>query len=69
MVRAPFSAGADWMVWRVTLGAAPPGKARHNLAAIDNLLERSAANFPEHRALLANIPPRPTEASLQLYLW
>ena len=50
-------------------GAAPPGRLRHNLAAIDNLLERSAANFPEHRALLADIPPRPTEASLQLYLW
>ena len=48
---------------------APPGKLRHDLAAIDNLLERSAANFPEHRALLANIPPRPTESSLQLYLW
>lgn len=40
-----------------------------DLAAVDNLLERSAANFPEHRALLAAIPPRPTEASLQLYLW
>ncbi|WP_329741843.1 tryptophan halogenase family protein [Dyella sp. A6] len=47
----------------------PPGKLRHDLAAIDNLLERSAANFPEHRALLADIPARPRETSLQLYLW
>lgn len=49
--------------------AAAPGKLRHSLAAIDNLLERSATNFPGHRELLADIPPRPTEASLQLYLW
>jgi hypothetical protein len=47
----------------------PPGKPRHDLAAIDNLLERSASNFPAHRALLADIPSRPTETSLQLYLW
>jgi hypothetical protein len=49
--------------------ATPPGKLQHNLTAIDNLLERSAANFPDHRSLLANIPPRPRETSLQLYLW
>ena len=48
---------------------AAAGRPRHDLSAIDNLLERSIANFPEHRALLANIPPRPTESSLQLYLW
>jgi hypothetical protein len=47
----------------------PPGKLRHDLAAIDNLLERSAMNFPDHRALLADIPSRPRETSLQLYLW
>ncbi len=46
-----------------------PRQAQHNLAAIENLIERSAMNFPDHRGLLADIPPRPREDSLQLYLW
>ena len=44
-------------------------EAQHNLAAIDNLIERSAMNFPDHRALLQHIPARPDEQSLQIYLW
>lgn len=44
-------------------------EAQHNLAAIDNLLDRSAQNFPDHHALLQAIPLKPKEESLQLYLW
>lgn len=44
-------------------------EGQHNLAGIDNLIERSAQNFPDHRALLGNIPARAREDSLQLYLW
>ena len=44
-------------------------KPLHDLAAIDNLIERSAMNFPDHRELLQNIPLKPKESSLQLYLW
>jgi len=43
-------------------------EARYNLAGIDDLLERSAANYRDHRAVLEDIPPRRTGA-LQLYLW
>jgi hypothetical protein len=40
-----------------------------NMAEIDELVERSARNFPEHRALLADIPPRPATRPPQLYFW
>ena len=46
-----------------------PDEAQHSLAAIDNLLDRSAQNFPDHRTLLQAIPLKPKEDSLQLYLW
>ncbi|TQD49724.1 tryptophan 7-halogenase [Lysobacter aestuarii] len=52
-----------------SLQAPTPLQAQHNLAAIENLIERSALNFPDHRGLLADIPPRPKEDALQLYLW
>ena len=51
------------------VGSHASGDAPHSLAAIDNLIERSARNFPDHRALLGAIPPRPREESLQLYFW
>jgi 2-polyprenyl-6-methoxyphenol hydroxylase-like FAD-dependent oxidoreductase len=49
----------------------PPtlAEARYNMAEIDNLLDRSVANFPDHRAVLANIPPRRSDDSLQVYFW
>ena len=48
----------------------PPSaaEARYRMEEIDDLLNRSQANFPDHRAALANIPPRRTDA-LQLYFW
>jgi hypothetical protein len=44
-------------------------EGKHDLAAIDNLLGRSALNFPDHRACLADIPPKVVERSLQMYMW
>jgi 2-polyprenyl-6-methoxyphenol hydroxylase-like FAD-dependent oxidoreductase len=44
-------------------------EAQHSLAAIDNLIERSAQNFPDHRELLQQIPAKPKEESLQVYFW
>jgi tryptophan 6-halogenase len=44
-------------------------EARYSMAEIDNLLQRSALNFPDHGAALAAIEPRRTDPSLQLYFW
>jgi glycine/D-amino acid oxidase-like deaminating enzyme len=43
-------------------------EARYNMAEIDDLLKRSAANFGDHRSVLGNIPPGRSEA-MQLYFW
>ncbi|HEU4671027.1 MAG TPA: tryptophan halogenase family protein [Dyella sp.] len=51
------------------VGTRPSGDAPHSLAAIDNLIERSASNFPDHRELLGAIPPRPRGETLQVYFW
>ncbi len=49
---------------------APKGhQARHDLAAVDDFVSRCATNFPDHRELLAHIPPRVGDKTLQLYLW
>lgn len=39
----------------------------HNLAAIANLIQRSALNFPDHRSRLNEISGRRKEESLQAY--
>ena len=44
-------------------------QARHRLDAVDDFVSRSALNFPDHRELLADIPPRVGDKTLQLYLW
>jgi hypothetical protein len=41
----------------------------YGVAEIDNLLERSAANYRDHREVLSNIPPRRKGQSLQVYFW
>ncbi|HLI17702.1 MAG TPA: tryptophan halogenase family protein [Rhodanobacteraceae bacterium] len=48
----------------------PPTRqeARYSLAEIDNLIERSALNFPDHRTFLQAIEPKP-EPSLQVYFY
>jgi hypothetical protein len=44
-------------------------EARYNMTEIDNLLSRSAANYPDHREALQQIPPRRESSTVQLYLW
>jgi glycine/D-amino acid oxidase-like deaminating enzyme len=44
-------------------------EARYSMTEIDNLLDRSARNFPEHRDALDQIEPRRTEDTLQIYFW
>src|SRR6202163_1097193 len=51
------------------LRAPTAAEARYNMADIDNLLDRSVANFRDHRAVLASIPPRRNDDSLQIYFW
>ncbi|HEY2145945.1 MAG TPA: tryptophan 7-halogenase, partial [Steroidobacteraceae bacterium] len=41
----------------------------YRIEEIDNLLERSAANFRDHREVLDRIPPRRKSRSLQVYFW
>ena len=43
--------------------------AVYSIADIDNLLERSAANYPDHRGALAHIVPRRSGPSLQVYFY
>jgi len=49
----------------------PPStqEARYNMAEIDNLLDRSAVNYPDHRGALASIAPRRADPALQIYFW
>ena len=42
-----------------------PREGRFDLEGVDNLLERSAVNFPDHRACLRDIPP--DSARLELF--
>jgi hypothetical protein len=46
-----------------------PLEAQHDLDGVDNLIERSLLNFPDHRSFLRDIPPKVIEHSLQMYLW
>jgi hypothetical protein len=39
------------------------------MAEIDDLLDRSQENYPDHASVLGQIPPRRTDPSLQLYFW
>src|SRR5215469_2485781 len=44
-------------------------EARYKMAEIDDLIRRSAGNFPDHKRTLAQIPPRRREPALQAYFW
>jgi hypothetical protein len=46
-----------------------PQEARYDMAEIDNLLDRSAGNYPGHRDALARIAPRRPDPTLQIYFW
>jgi hypothetical protein len=54
---------------RHTLRAPTAHEARYRMPEIDNLLERSLANYPDHREALTRIAPRRADDSLQIYLW
>ncbi len=45
-----------------------PPVAKYNLNELDNLLDRSAINFPDHRTFLRAIQPKP-ERTLQVYFY
>ncbi len=51
------------------LRAPTPSEARYHMPEIDNLLDRSAANFRDHREVLGNIPARRRADALQIYFW
>jgi 2-polyprenyl-6-methoxyphenol hydroxylase-like FAD-dependent oxidoreductase len=57
-----FPDGAD-------LRAPSAAEARYNMEEIDNLMRRSAANYPDHRSTLTQIPARRQEPALQAYFW
>jgi hypothetical protein len=44
-------------------------EARYRMAEIDNLIARSASNFPKQKDLLAKIPPKRHEEAPQIYFW
>jgi hypothetical protein len=47
----------------------PPAGEFQDMAEVDDLIARSAANFKEQRELLRAIPPRNRTPSLQSYHW
>jgi len=68
----------SWYCILAGMGIFPEGERLHppngaaaayDIAEIDNLIERSALNFPDQRAALERIAPRPKEKSLQIYFW
>lgn len=52
-----------------TLRAPTAEEGRYRMEQIDDLLDRSAANYPDHRQALAHIAPRRPVPPLELYLW
>jgi 2-polyprenyl-6-methoxyphenol hydroxylase-like FAD-dependent oxidoreductase len=68
----------SWYAIMAGMGIFPDGGQLHapnvregiyRMAEIDDLIERSSANFPEHRAALGHIVPRRTGPSLQVYFF
>jgi len=51
------------------LRAPSAGETRYRMEEIDKLLQRSAGNYPDHKSVLARIPPRRREPALQAYFW
>jgi hypothetical protein len=51
------------------LRAATPADGAFNVAEIENLVSRSAMNFPAQREVLEAIPPKAREEALQIYFW
>jgi hypothetical protein len=51
------------------LRAPTTAELRYSMPEIDNLIARSSANYPDHRAALERIAPRRTDPALQIYFW
>lgn len=79
IAKGSFGRGYPIMSWYSLLagvGLFPDGvraptsqEAKYDMAEVDALIARSALNFPDHRAFLGAIPPKPKPASLQVYYW
>jgi tryptophan 6-halogenase len=52
-----------------TLHPAQGKEALYGIAEIDDLLDRSEANYRDHREVLDAIPPRRAAPGLQVYFW
>jgi 2-polyprenyl-6-methoxyphenol hydroxylase-like FAD-dependent oxidoreductase len=66
----------SWYCLMAGTGCFPPqlraptaDEAHYDLREIDTFIRRSALNFRPHRELLAGIPPRDEDRSLQIYFW
>jgi len=68
----------SWYALMAGMGVFPEGpdlrapsadEARYKLEEIDDLLRRSANNFPDHKSTLTQIPPKRREPALQAYFW
>ncbi len=68
----------SWFALMAGMGVFPEGSAlraptaeesRYRMEEIDNLIQRSAGNYPDHKSVLAHIPPRRREPALQAYFW
>ena len=51
------------------LRPATADESQYDVAEIDNLLQRSAANFRDQKEVLRDIPKRVEENALQIYFW
>ena len=51
------------------LRPATADESKYDMAEIDNLLTRSAANFRDQKDLLRDIPKKIEENALQIYFW
>ena len=51
------------------LRAPSAAEGRYKVEEIDDLIRRSATNYPDHKSTLARIPPRRREPALQAYFW
>ena len=68
----------SWYALMAGMGVFPDGtglraprasEARYSMEEIDDLIRRSAANYPDHKSTLTQIPPRRRAPALQAYFW
>jgi hypothetical protein len=67
-----FPGTRSWPAWESSptrRSCAPRARRKYGMAEIDNLITRSAGNYPDHKSALARIAPRRREPGLQIYFW